>query len=149
MKLEAEVIRIDPRALELMDVWADDDPLRRARVSFPLTTADGAASSSLVYFEIEPGNHLGMHTDSAEELLLVVAGRGEATVGDERAPLAAGQLALVPALAPHDVHNTGEATLKVLGYFSSSAIVSVFETPWSPLGARIVSTRVPDDIAVA
>jgi quercetin dioxygenase-like cupin family protein len=53
------------------------------RVSFPLSSATGTASTATVLFELDPGHELPMHTDSAEELLVVVQGTAEAQVGDE------------------------------------------------------------------
>ena len=46
------------------------------RVSFPLHSAAGTASTATVLFELDPGAELGVHTDSAEELLVVRGGLG-------------------------------------------------------------------------
>src|SRR6185436_2527867 len=70
-------------------------------VTFPFSSATGTADTAAVYMVFEPGGALPEHTDSAEEWLLVLEGTVEATVGDETGVLEAGQLALVPALAPH------------------------------------------------
>ena len=53
------------------------------RVSFPAHSATGTASTATVLFELDPGAELPVHTDSAEELLIVVQGSGEARIGDE------------------------------------------------------------------
>jgi quercetin dioxygenase-like cupin family protein len=58
----------------LVQAWAEDDPSVHARFGFPITAASGAASTSLVYFEIEPGNKLSPHTHTAEEILMVLDG---------------------------------------------------------------------------
>jgi hypothetical protein len=64
---------------ELMQGWFDSDPEHtRVRVTFPINKWAGSADSAAVYFEIEPGNRLAEHTDSAEEILYVVAGDAEA-----------------------------------------------------------------------
>src|SRR5262245_3134436 len=103
------------------------------RGQFPFHSGTGTAASAVVYFEIDPGSLLPMHTDSSEETLLVLAGRGEAWVGDETAPLEEGQMALVPAMAPHGIRNVGDAVLRCVGFFASSTIVHVFpETPEGP-----------------
>lgn len=109
------------------------------RVDFPLQSAFGSASFAAVLFEIEPGNALATHTDSAEEVLLVLAGEGDAHVGGETARVRAGDVAVVPALAPHGVRNSGETTLRVIGFFSSSAVMSVFEGGIGPEGEEVVS----------
>ena len=109
----------------------------------------GAASTAVVYFELEPGEHTGMHTDSAEEIVLILSGRAEATVGDERGELSAGGLGLVPALVPHDVRNVGEETVRVVGFFSSGVVVSVFDDPLMPAGKHVVGTPLPEESEVA
>jgi quercetin dioxygenase-like cupin family protein len=129
--------------LDLLDFTSPEDPVQQARVTFPVFNATGAKSTAVVYFELEPGDHVGSHTDSAEEILYIVAGTGLATVGDETAAVDEGTVAVVPALVPHDIVNTGESTLKVLGFFSSNTILSVFENGWDGAG-RIVGTPVPE-----
>jgi quercetin dioxygenase-like cupin family protein len=133
---------------EMADIWSETDDTRRIRVDFPLSSVAGAASTAVVYFELEPGEHTGMHTDSAEEIILILSGTVEAIVGDERGELAAGGLGLVPALVPHDVRNIGEETVRVVGFFSSGIVVSVFDDPLMPAGKRVVGTPLPDESAV-
>lgn len=134
----------DLNNLELMEGWATDDESLRMRVTFPVFHAVGAKSTALVYFELEPGDRVGTHTDSAEEILLILEGRAEATVGDEHGTLEVGSIALVPALEPHDVRNIGEGTLRVIGFFSSNSVVSVFEHALQPFGERVVGTPLPE-----
>ena len=129
----------------LADIWSASDDTRRMRVDFPLSSLDGAASTSVVYFELEPGAHTGLHSDSAEEVVLILSGTVEATVGDERGVLSAGGLGLVPALVPHDVRNVGDETARVVGFFSSSTMVSVFEDALLPAGRRVVGTPMPQE----
>ncbi len=133
---------------DLVDISSETDETRRMRVDFPISSVAGAASTAVVYFELEPGEHTGMHTDSAEEIVLVLSGRVEATVGDERGELSAGGLGLVPALVPHDVRNIGEETVRVVGFFSSGIVVSVFDDPLMPAGNRVVGTPLPQESEV-
>ena len=70
-----------------------------------------------------------MHTDSAEELLIIVQGTAEARVGDEVGRLETHQVGLVPPMAPHGLRNIGDDVLRVLGTFSASTVVSTFERP--------------------
>jgi quercetin dioxygenase-like cupin family protein len=134
---------------DLAEVWSETDETRRIRFDFPVSSLDGAASTAVVYFELEPGEHTGLHTDSAEEIVLVLSGTAEATVGDERGVLRAGALGLVPALVPHDVRNVGEETVRVVGFFSSGSVVSVFDDPMLPAGVSVVGTPRPDEAALA
>jgi quercetin dioxygenase-like cupin family protein len=135
-------------SLELMDFASELDPERRVRVAFPHHSVAGTASTATVYFELEPGCHLGAHTDSAEELLLVLEGDAEAAVGDEHARAGMGAIVTVPAMEPHDIRNAGEGTLRVLGFFSSSTVVSTFDEPFAPGGPQVFVIGAPVQIAV-
>lgn len=132
---------------QLLEVGSEVDETRNLRFDFPISSVDGAASTAVVYFELEPGDHTGMHTDSAEEVVLVLSGTAEAIVGDERGELTAGGIALVPALIPHDVRNVGEETVRVVGFFSSGIVASVFDDPMMPAGRRVVGTPLPEETA--
>jgi quercetin dioxygenase-like cupin family protein len=121
--------------LELFEAWTESEGTG-VRASFPLSAAAGTKSTTVVYFEVEPGKRLPVHTDSAEEILYVVSGRGLATVGEETVPVDAGALAVVPALVPHGVENVGDEPLRVVGFFSSNTMHSEFEETLLPFGTR-------------
>ena len=130
--------------LELMQGWFDSDPEHsRVRVTFPINKWAGSRDSAVVYFEVESGDRLPLHTDSAEEILYIVAGEAEAEVGDERGRLAAGDLAVIPAMIPHGLVNVGHETLKVVGFFSESEIISSFNEPVQPFGAAVLNQGAP------
>jgi quercetin dioxygenase-like cupin family protein len=123
------------RNAQLIQTWLDSDPEhKRVQVTFPINKWAGSADSGVVYFEIQPGNRLATHTDSAEEVLYIVAGEAEAEVGDERGRVSAGDIAVIPAMVPHGVVNVGDETLKVVGFFSGAEIVSTFSEPVQPIG---------------
>lgn len=86
---------------------------------------------------------LGTHTDSAEEVLVVLAGEVDVVVGDQRRRVAAGGIAVVPAEVAHDVVGAGEDTARVAGVFSANTIVSVFDDEWVPYGTRVLGTPPP------
>jgi quercetin dioxygenase-like cupin family protein len=134
---------------DLMDISSETDETRNIRVDFPISSLAGAASSSVVYFELEPGEHTGMHTDSAEEIVLILSGTVEVIVGDERGELTEGGLGLAPALVPHDVRNIGDDTVRVVGFFTSNVVVSVFDDALMPAGKRVVGTPLPEESEVA
>jgi quercetin dioxygenase-like cupin family protein len=117
------------------------------RVSFPLHSATGTASTATVLFELDPGAELPVHTDSAEELLVVVHGTAEARVGDEVGRLGTHEVALVPPMAPHGLRNIGEDVLRVFGTFSSSTVVSTFERPFEPGGPQVIVIGSPVPLA--
>ena len=129
--------------LDLLEVYVDSDPRGRVSPAFPINRFAGAEHTAVVYFEVQPGNHLPTHTDSAEEILYIVAGEGEAEIGDERGRVRAGDLAVIPAMAPHGVVNTGDEPLRVVGFFCEREITSTFEAPLQPVGVATVTTGVP------
>ncbi len=112
----------------------ENDPTMRVKANFPFSAATGTKNTAVVYFEVEPGHRLGTHTDSAEELLLILGGTGEVSVGDEQGQVSAGEMALVPAMVPHSVRNVGDETLRVVGFFSSSTVMATFDQPIVPMG---------------
>jgi quercetin dioxygenase-like cupin family protein len=127
-------------SLDMLDAWYENDARMRVKVNFPFFAATGNKSSSVVYFEIEPGRYLGTHTDSAEEILLILSGEVEASLGSERGRLTAGEAALIPAMVPHGVQNVGGETARCVGFFSSAVVGSTFEQPMMPFGQRVVGT---------
>ncbi len=126
--------------LELLEGRYEDDPTMRVRFNFPFYVGSGTKNTAVVYFELEPGCRLGTHTDSAEEILLILEGTAEATVGDESGCVSAGEMAVVPAMMPHTLRNVGEETVRVVGFFSSNVVASTFDQPMMPLGQRVVGT---------
>lgn len=142
------MLAVNLAARDLLGVTSETDETRRLRFDFPISSLTGAASTAVVYFELEPGAHTGMHTDSAEEVVYIVSGTVEAIVGDERGELSAGGLGVVPALVPHDVRNVGDDTVRVVGFFSSNTVVSVFDDPMMPFGKRVVGSPLPDEADV-
>jgi quercetin dioxygenase-like cupin family protein len=113
------------------------------RVAFPVSSAEGTAAAATVWMELAPGAALPEHTDSAEELLLVVDGEVEASVGDERATLRAMELAVVPALVPHGLQNVSDRPAKILGFFASAANLTIFTEPQGPDRMRMFVVGAP------
>jgi quercetin dioxygenase-like cupin family protein len=139
-KGEIDVIAETIEDLELMEVWYETDPTMRLKVNFPLFLGTGTKNTAVVYFEIEPGYRLGTHTDSAEEILLIIEGQVEVSLGEEEGWFSAGQMAVVPAMVPHGMRNVGEERARVAGFFSSNVIVSTFNKPMMPFNQRVVGT---------
>jgi quercetin dioxygenase-like cupin family protein len=102
-----------------------------------------ARSKLVVYFEVEPGDRLAVHTDSAEEILYVVSGEAETQIGDERGRITAGDLAVIPAMVPHSLASVGEETLNVVGFFSESEVISTFDEPVQPMGVSVLNQGAP------
>lgn len=128
---------ININELDLIEGWSVADPTKRGRFEFPIHVNTGAASSSAIYFEVAPGEHCGRHTHSAEEIVLILDGTAEVELGSERAPASAGSLALIPTMVPHNVYNVGSTPVRVVGFFSSAAVLTEFEDPIAPMGMSI------------
>jgi quercetin dioxygenase-like cupin family protein len=135
------MITTDLNTVELTEFIAKSKPGQRCKATFPLFAAHGTTSSATVYFELAPGEELGTHTDSAEELLFIVEGEVEATVGNETERLAKSQIAVVPKMVPHNLRNIGQRTAKVLGFFGgANNIVATFDEVWLPTESNRVDT---------
>lgn len=129
---------VNVNELELNDFVSPADPTWDVQVAFPMYAHTGSAASAVVYFEIKPGKRLGRHTDSGEEVLFIVAGQAEAEIGDQRVQVKAGDLALVPGMAPHALVNTGDETVRVVGFFAGSTLAHQFLEPFLPTGESVL-----------
>jgi quercetin dioxygenase-like cupin family protein len=136
--------------LELLRAHHREDETNVVRAAWPVHRGTGARSTAAVYFELDRGVRLGRHTDSAEEVLVVLAGEVDVVVGDEHRRVAAGGIAVVPADVSHDVVGAGDTTARVTGVFPSNTIVSVFDDEWVPYGTRVLGTPPPAEaLAIA
>jgi quercetin dioxygenase-like cupin family protein len=127
--------------LPLRTTWTENVPAQRAHSTFPFLGAEENEYTSVVYFELDPGNELGSHTDSAEEILLILAGKVEVTVGEAKAVVEAPSLALVPTMVSHNLRNLGEERARVVGFFPARYIVATFDNAWLPDNAHVVDTE--------
>jgi quercetin dioxygenase-like cupin family protein len=135
------MLKVDLNKLELNEFIAKDNPGQRCKATFPILGAHGSKESAMVYFELDPGEELGTHTDSAEEILLVMEGKVEVSVGKEKDEASGGGLLLVPKMVPHNFRNIGTAKAKVLGFFGgANNIVATFDNIWLPVESNTVDT---------
>ena len=141
------MLSVDLNKMELFEERSQLDPRHSLRYAFPLSSAEGTASTAAVYFELDPGKRLSRHIDSAEETLIVLEGIVEATVGNGRSTVASGGMIVVPALEPHAVANAGDGAARVLGVFSSSTVVSTFDEPLIEGGDRVFVIGAPLPLA--
>jgi len=125
--------------LRLADLDTDEvtqagDDRARWLAAFPFTPgAPGETTApgddyTVVYNELDPGARIGTHRDGVDELVYVIEGELAATVDDETATAAAGDLAVVPADAPHSVENVGDGPARLIGFFASGDVESSFES---------------------
>jgi quercetin dioxygenase-like cupin family protein len=135
------MLKVNLESLEKMTNYgAEDDPYRKVNGNFALYSAAGTKSGSAVYFELEPRCELGDHTDSAEEIIYVIDGTIEATVGKEKEHISRGEVGVVPVMESHNFRNVGSNTAKVIGFFSSPNVVSTFEKVFLPMNFKEFDT---------
>jgi len=135
------MLTVDLNKLNLTEFVAKNNPGQRCKATFPMLGANGTQNSATVYIELDPGEELGTHTDSAEEILLILEGKVDATVGNESGRASKGNLVLVPKMVPHNFRNIGNEKAKVIGFFGgANNIVATFENVWSPTESNMVDT---------
>jgi quercetin dioxygenase-like cupin family protein len=146
--LASEHVRLEARLeeIELVEGWYEEDASVRVRFGAAFDAASGAASSSTLYLEVPPRHRTPWHTHSAEEVVYVLEGTAEAEVGPRKLRVDAGGLVLIPSGEPHGLENVGEGPLRFLAFFSSAAMVHVFDAPLEPFGTRLFTTPNPEQM---
>lgn len=132
------MITVDLNNLELTELWGKDQPNIHNRSTFPLGGPLGTENSAMVYFELDPGDSLGRHTDSVEEVLIILEGNVEVSVGEEKGELSRAEAAVVPTMVPHDLRNIGDETARVIGFFGAPSWVASFDVAFEPGGFSVV-----------
>lgn len=127
---------LSPEQADFSEAWIDGDEGARWRSSAGHGPGVGAAASGSSLIEVEPGCRLPRHTDTAEETIVVTAGRAEVRVDGSRERVPAGGIALVRAEAPHEVHCAGDRTLSFVAVYAASDVVTRFEEEVQPGGSR-------------
>src|SRR5215213_8946067 len=119
---------------DLSAAWLDGDPTARWRSGAVLGAGAGAKAAGASLLEVDSGCRLPRHTDSAEEVIVVVEGTAEVTVGDDRSTAGAGEMALVPEGVPHEVRNAGDGVLRFAAVYAAPEVVTTYEAPVQPAG---------------
>jgi quercetin dioxygenase-like cupin family protein len=127
---------VNAASAEFADAWQDGDDDARWRSATATGPSRGARASGSSLLEVPPGCRLPRHTDSAEETIVVLAGRALVQVGAEQGEVPAGALALVPQDVPHEVRNAGDDTLRFLALYASADVVTRYEREVQPDGSR-------------
>jgi quercetin dioxygenase-like cupin family protein len=136
--LDAQKQQEGPPAIE---VWQDYDPSQRFIAVFSVTEAQGAASSSVVYYIFEPGKHSGLHQDNAEEVVYIADGEGEIFVAGAQKKLEPGTFLVIGAGVPHDIYAHGDRQLQLLSFFPTSVVESTFQDPLLPIGTNVLASN--------
>ena len=127
---------VDASEVELSDAWIDGDEQARWRSASGHGEQQGATTTGTSLLEVPAGCRLPRHTDSAEEVAVVISGTAEIEVGGERARIGAGGVALVPKDVPHEVRHAGEDTLRFMAVYASTDVVTTYEADVQPDGGR-------------
>lgn len=69
--------------------------------------------SQLVVMSIEPGDEIGEETHEVDQILVFVAGEGEAVLNGQKSRVEANHFVEVPAGTRHNFINTGSEPLKL------------------------------------
>lgn len=70
--------------------------------------------SQLVLMAVPPGGEIGEEVhEGIDQVLMFVEGEGEALLGDERKPVRAGSVVVVPSGTRHNFTTKGDAALKL------------------------------------
>ena len=131
------MVAIQLDQLELFDAWYEGEKGPRWRGQFPLMSSPEIQSFGAVYFELDPDESLPIHTDSKDEIVVLLEGSGEGRVGDETCTLSSNGFVFIPAMVEHGFTNTGSTPLKALGIFAGAHVVSTFEQEVQPIGVRV------------
>lgn len=91
-----------------------------------LTKPEGALLDvddiTLIVEEIPPGDRIPLHTHPINEVIVIVDGTPEVTLGAETRELAAGAVVFVPAGTPHRTRNATSAPVHLYAMFPSERI---------------------------
>lgn len=75
-------------------------------------------NSQVVLMSVEPGDDIGEEAHKVDQILIFVAGSGEAVLNGERSSIKANSLVAVPAGTRHNFINTGSEPLKLFTIYS-------------------------------
>jgi len=118
-----------------------------------------AKSFCMGYVTLEPqGGQVPWHNQEQEEVYLVLDGRGEMCLGDERRTVSAGQAVWIPPGEFHQLTNVGDAPLHMLYVYGPAGEVAHWrqeldgtlpkagqDAPPLPAGAHPQCTEKPQD----
>ena len=93
-----------------LELARENDAFRRELVT--------GEKSQLVAMTIPPGEEIGEEVHEGDQLLLFIAGSGEAILDGETSSIRANQLVFVPAGQRHNFRNTGSEPLRLLTVYA-------------------------------
>jgi quercetin dioxygenase-like cupin family protein len=117
-----------------------DDPAIKWNAVFATYGGHGADQSSTIVYEIEPGGHLGWHTDATEETQYIVSGAGELHTEEGTFPVGPGSVFVLPTNLRHDLANTGKEPLRAVAFFAAAMFTQDFDSVMLPGKSHILGT---------
>jgi mannose-6-phosphate isomerase-like protein (cupin superfamily) len=99
--------------------------------------ADGLGSLSVWMQTLDPGAATPPHRHDCDEVVVVLAGRGELHIAGEVQPFGPDQTIVLPAEVDHQIVNSGDEPLRTLAAFAATPVRVVlpdgtpFALPWS------------------
>ncbi|MBK9245017.1 MAG: cupin domain-containing protein [Burkholderiales bacterium] len=99
--------------------------------------ADGLRSLSVWLQTMEPGAATPPHRHDCDEVVVVLAGRGELRVAGEVQAIGADQTIVLPAGVDHQIVNSGDEPLRTLAAFAATPVGvalpdgTPFPLPWA------------------
>jgi quercetin dioxygenase-like cupin family protein len=94
---------------------------------------EGAERSTVITFSIPAGKRLGRHTDTAEETQFILTGAGQLLRDSGEQPIRAGDVVVLAEGEFHDIRNTGQEDLQVIGFFAAPKVQQNWsEEVWEP-----------------
>lgn len=108
--------------------------------AFATCGGKGATQSSTIVYEIEPGGHLGWHTDATEETQYIISGTGELLTDEGKYAVGPGSVFVLPTYVRHDLVNTGTETLRAVAFFAAAMFTQTFDEIMLPPNTHVLGT---------
>lgn len=114
----------DPR--EIQSTRQMDSPAIPAE-TIPLSLITKHRCTAAIYFELEPGGRVPSHSDGTDEVLLILDGMVEVTIGKMKFEAGGGAAVVVPAAEPVALFNAGPKKARLVRFFPRDTLVSTFQ----------------------
>lgn len=132
---------VDSTKLKRAEVWGEDDSAVHWAGAFAVYGGHGAAQSSTIVYEIEPGHRLGWHTDATEETQYIIAGKGKLFLEDgTEHEVGPGSVFVLPTGLKHDLANVGTKTLRAVAFFAAAMFTQTFDDVMMPPNSHVLGT---------
>lgn len=87
-----------------------------------VSDGDESCRSCAMYYTIAPGNRLGWHSNSTEEIQYFISGSGQVLLETKEYPVRSGDLIILAEGEHHDIVNIGPFPLRVVAFFPEGEV---------------------------